>query len=36
MLAFIQYIIRYWRVPNLILARYMLITLVLIHVRLPL
>jgi hypothetical protein len=27
---------RYWRVPNLILARYMLVTLVLIHVRLPL
>jgi hypothetical protein len=27
---------RYWRVPNLILARYILVTLVLIHVRLPL
>jgi hypothetical protein len=25
-----------WRVPNLILARYMLLILVLIHVRLPL
>jgi hypothetical protein len=27
---------RYWRVPNLILARYVLVPLVLIHVRLPL
>jgi hypothetical protein len=33
-LALYSVLQRYWRVPNLTLARYMLVTLVFIHVRL--